>query len=380
MIGEGSLVATTSPVHIGIVGCGSVMRSPYMTLLDKLRAQGWVELARACDIDESKRAFVLARFGIRSFTTDYRELVAADDVDLVLVLTSMREHGPIAAAALQAGKHVMVEKPMAVTLEKGAQLVELARRGPGYLLCAPHVILSPTYQTMWRRIQRGDIGQVYTARACYGWAGPWWGQWFYRPGGGVLFDLGVYNLTSLTGFLGPARRVTAMAGIAIPERVVDGERIRVEVEDNVQIILDFGNAVLAAVTSGFTIQQRRAPAIEIYGSKGVIQMMGDDWAPQGYELWQNDVGAWQIFAETAPHWSWTAGLEHLVECIRTGRRPLITPEHAFHVLEIMIKALESARDGQARTLTSTFPPLAIEGEGVGKPRHLVHDRSHERDE
>ena len=76
-------------------------------------------------------------------------------------------------------------------------------------------------------------------------AGPWWGQWYYRPGGGPLFDLGVYNVTSLTGFLGPAHRVTAMAGIAIPEREVDGQLIPVQAEDNFQILIDFGNACFA---------------------------------------------------------------------------------------------------------------------------------------
>jgi predicted dehydrogenase len=371
-------MTTTTPVRLGFIGCGSVMRSPYMTLVEKLCAQGAVEMTWACDIDESKRQFVRESFGIEQFSTDYRDVITAPDVDLVLVLTSMREHGPITLAALAAGKHVMVEKPMAVDLPTAKQIIELSKRSPGYLLCAPHVILSPTYQAMWQRIQRGDIGQVYTARACYGWAGPWWGQWFYRPGGGVLFDLGVYNLTSLTGLLGPAQRVMAMAGTAIPERVVDGEKMRVEVEDNVHLLLDFGNSVYAVVTSGFTIQQRRAPAIEVYGSEGAIQMMGDDWAPAGYEMWQNDVGAWQIFADSDPQWSWTEGLKHLVECIRQGTRPILNPEHAYHVLEIMLKAQESGRDGQSKVLESTFPPLALTGGLDGQPRHLVHDRSHKR--
>ncbi len=74
------------------------------------------------------------------------------------------------------------------------------------------------------RASAGEIGGLLSARARYGWAGPGWGRWFYEPGGGALFDLGVYNVTSLCGFFGPARRVTAMTGVAIPERIVDGER------------------------------------------------------------------------------------------------------------------------------------------------------------
>ncbi len=368
----------SQPVRIGIVGCGSVMSYPYMSLVERLRCRGQVEVVAACDVVEAKRRFVLERFGITNFTTDYRELVQRSDVDLVLVLTSMPEHGPVTRAALEVGKHVLVEKPMAVTLEEAAEIIELAKRSPGYLVPAPHVILSKTYQTIWQRVHRGDIGKVFSARALYGWAGPSWGQWFYRRGGGPLFDLGVYNVTSLTGLLGPAKRVTAMLGTAIPERVVDGELMRVETEDNAHVLLDFGDSVFAVVTTGFTIQQYRCPAIEVYGSHGTIQMLGEDWDPNGYELWQNDVGAWQIFKETDPAWPWTDGLRHMVECIQTGTRPIITPEHAYHVLEIMLKAMESGRDGQARSIESTFTPAVFGGQALQEAAHLIHDRSHSR--
>jgi predicted dehydrogenase len=165
----------------------------------------------------------------------------------------------------------------------------------------------------------------------------------------------------------------AMAGTAIPERIVDGEMTKVEIQDNAQVLLDFGNACYAVITTGFTIQQYRVPAIEIYGSTGTIQMMGDDWDPEGYELWQNDVGAWQIHQETNPGWRWTDGLRHLVECIHSGERPIITPEHGFHALEIMIKAQESGRDGQAKILESTFTPAAFGEFAAPKDLHLRHD-------
>jgi predicted dehydrogenase len=366
------------PVRLGIVGCGSVMRGPYMRLIEQLRCKGMVEVMRACDVVEDRREFVRGKFGITNFSTEYREVIESDDVDLVLVLTSMREHGPITRAALEAGKHVLVEKPMSVDLDEAAEIVELARRSNGYLVPAPHVILSDTYQTMWKRIHRGDIGKVYQARAFYGWAGPSWSPWFYQTGGGSLFDLGVYNVTSLTGFLGPAKRVMAMTGVAIPERKVAGEMMQVEAEDNAHVLIDWGKAVYAVVSTGFTIQKYRTPAIELYGSEGTIQMLGDDWAPRGYELWQNSVGAWQLFQETNLSWPWTDGLRHLIECIQQGTRPIIKPEHAFHVLEIMLKAQESGRTGRAYEIESTFTPPTFEDEAETVPAHLVHDPSRRR--
>ena len=367
------------PVRIGIVGCGDVMARAYMHAVDWLRLDGQVEVVAACDVKEDKRAFVLDELHIPRFTTRVDDLIQAPDVELVLVTTSMRAHGPIATAALEAGKHVLVEKPMAISLAEAARLVEVAKASKGHLICAPHVTLSATFQTIWKRIQRGDIGRVMLARGRYGWAGPSWESWFYRDGGGAIFDLAVYNLTSLTGWLGPVQRVTALAGTAIPERVAGGERTLVQVEDNAQILLDFGQAVFAVVSTGFTMQRYRGPGLELYGEKGTIQLLGDDWDPNGYELWLNDVGAWLVYDEADPTWLWTDGLRHLVHCIRTGERPLMTPEHAYHVLEVMLKAKESAADGCAKVVESNFPPLAISGDLEGMPAHLIHDRSHPKE-
>jgi predicted dehydrogenase len=106
-------------------------------------------------------------------------------------------------------------------------------------------------------------------------------------------------------------------------------------------------------------------------------MLGDDWDPDGYELWQNSVGAWQVFKETTPDWPWTDGLNHLIACIRDGQRPLVTPEHALHVLEIMLKAQQSGREGRALILESSFALPALERPASQDPAHLLHDRSRE---
>jgi predicted dehydrogenase len=333
------------------------MQNYYMPLIAQLRDRGLVEVAVACDTVEDRRETVRERFGITAFTTDYRDVVRADAVDLVVVLTPTQVHGSIARAALEAGKHVLLEKPLALTLEEAAELLETARGSRGHLLCAPFVALSPTYQAIWRHLRQGDIGTVYSARAFYGWRGSNWAPWIYRrPGGGALYHAAVYNVTTLTGLLGPARRVVAMSGIAVPEREILSQRVRVEADDNAHVLLDFGASAYAVVTTGYTIQQYHGPAIELYGSTGVINMFGADWEPRGYELWQNRTGAWQSYPETAPEWPWTDGLRHLVDCIRQSTPPLILPEQAFHVLEILLKAEASGRDGQARPIDSTFAP------------------------
>jgi predicted dehydrogenase len=362
-----------NPVRIGIVGCGNVL-SAYLTAAERVRPRNSVEVVAACG-RPAQRDMVLCEVGIPRFTTDYRELVEWPEVDLVLVLTSAQTHAEITRAALKAGKHVLTEKPYATSLEDAAELVELARRSPGLWTPAPFTVLSPTFQAMRRRIQNGDIGKPCSARARYGWAGPGWNRWFYQPGGGPLLDLSGYNLTTLTGLLGPARRVMAMTGTLMPEREVEGQLVNVEVEDNAQVLIDFGDCCFAVVTTGFVMQQYRCPGIEVYGTEGTIQMLGDDWDPDGYELWQNRVGAWQVFKESDPDWPWTDGLRHIVECIRDKTRPLVTPEQALHVVEIALQAAASGRDGQAKPIHSTFtPPEFPSPPPSSEPAHLIHDR------
>jgi predicted dehydrogenase len=188
-----------------------------------------------------------------------------------------------------------------------------------------------------------------------------------------MFDLGVYNVTTLTGLLGPARRVMAMSGIAIPERIVDGEMIRVGTDDNAHLLLDFGDARYAVVTTGFTIQRYKAAGIELYGADGAILMIGEDWAPAGYEMWQNVAGCWQTF-EDSSRWPWTDGIRLLIECVETDTPPVVTPEHAYHVLEIMLKSMESGRTGQAIPIESTFTPPRFDlASTLGVGAHLAHD-------
>ena len=366
-----------SPVGIGIIGCGNVLEA-YLPECEKLARRGLARLVTACGREPQRdRA---RRLGVERFTTRPGDVFDNPAVDLVLILTSMPTHAALATRALRAGKHVVVEKPLATTFAEGQALVRLAARSRGHLVCAPFTVLSPTFQTLAARVSRGDIGKPCSARARYGWAGPWWNEWFYGRHGGCLFDLGVYSVTTLTGLLGPVQRVTALTGVAVPKRKINGRTIRVQAEDNAQVLLDFGGSCFAAITTGFTLQQYRSPALEIYGTEGTVQMLGDDWDPDGYELWQNSAGAWQVFKETTPEWPWTDGLRHLVECIHTRRRPRVTPEHALHVLEILTRAREAGRTGKACRLRTSFAlPRWESATAQAGPDtlHLLHDRTRE---
>lgn len=366
-------VSTPNPVRLGVIGCGNVL-SAYQPAIQKLQLQHALDWVIACG-REHQRHDVLHHSPDLQFTSDESDVLNAPDVDLVLLLTPPAEHARLSAKALQSGKHVVTEKPFAVSLEEASNVITLSQQTERMLICAPFTILSPTFQTISRRLQHGHIGQPSLARARYGWSGPWWNQWFYQQNGGCLFDLGIYCVTTLTGLLGPVRRVCAMTGTSNTSRTVNGAPASVQAEDAAHVLLDFGNALFASIMTGFTIQQYRSPALEIYGSTGAIQMMGDDWDPDGYELWQNSAGAWQIFKETAPDWPWTDGLNHAVDCIRHKTPSVLTLEHAYHVLEILLQARASGCDGQFRTINSSFVRPQFAGVPAAEPAHLIHDRS-----
>ncbi|MGC4153154.1 MAG: Gfo/Idh/MocA family oxidoreductase [Propionicimonas sp.] len=364
------------PVSIGVIGCGSVAQNAYLPLIVNLIAHGHVRRVVASDTDQARLDQVQAKFPVDRVTLDVGELLA-DDVDVVAILTSMHSHAELATKALKAGKHVLVEKPMGTSLDEGRELLETAKGAAGWLICAPHVQLSPDYQEMLRRVSAGDIGKPLLARARYGWDGPDWGKWFYGPGGGPLFDLGVYNVTSLTGLLGPARKVTAMSALTRPERVVEGDLIQVQTDDTFQIVIEHESGALSTVTTAFGMQKYRGPAVEVYGLEGTLQMMGDDWAPDGLEYWANSAGAWQLIDSRSRYWPWTDGLAHLVNAVRTGEAPYTKPEHAYHVLEIMLAAMEAARSGVTQQITTTFTPQAPMPARERGDAHRIHDRVHE---
>jgi predicted dehydrogenase len=150
---------------LGVIGCGSVFAGPYRAMIDRLRAPGRVHVSAVYDLDDTKRRRAAAHYAVDPDLAEPAEVIGRDDVDVVLVLTSMNEHGRLAKAALEAGKHVLVEKPLATSLDEAAELLERSRTAPGLLVCAPHILLSPTFRAVHAAVREGRIGALLSARA-----------------------------------------------------------------------------------------------------------------------------------------------------------------------------------------------------------------------
>ena len=364
-------------LNLGIIGCGSVMQGPYMELVNKLIFKGIINLKSVSDVNAKIEKIIKNKFNFDFFYKDYKNILKDKDIDVVLILTSMNEHTMIAREALLQKKHVLVEKPMATNMNDLNKLFKLAKKNKYILLAAPFVILSPTFQAIHQELNKGTIGKVSLARARYGWAGPNWGEWYYQTGGGPLFDLGVYNITTLTGLIGPVKSITAKSSISKATRVINGEKIKVKTDDNFQITLEFKNKCLAVVTTGFTMQQYNSPAIELYGADGTIQMHGDDWEPKSYEVWDNKRSSWELYKTPYANWPWASGFTHLIDCIINKKKPLINLDHAYHVNEIMIKIYEASKKNKQIDIQSTFKDLTFNKKIKIKKSHLDHDRNHD---
>ncbi|MFC5466405.1 Gfo/Idh/MocA family protein [Lederbergia graminis] len=341
-----------SKIRVAIVGCGVVSHSYIPQLLKSKH----VELVAVCDNQVERAKKHAEDYHLPHYFGDVEQLLEEVDFELLVNLTSMNLHGPINKLALEKGRNVWCEKPIATDLSTAYELLEVAKKKGVGIWGAPFTLLSPAYQKMAALISSGELGKATTAHGIYGWEGPSWGKWFYKNGGGALFDLGVYNVTTLTGLLGPVKSVVAMAGAAIPERVVDGELTTVEADDNTAIILDHGDAVFSVIQTGFTYKNQLDDwTIQVIGTEGTVAMEGYDWEPRGVRVFTSKSGEWDTVAKDQEGYHWAGGATYIAECLAEGKEPAIYGEHAVHVLEIMIASLKSAETGRRIAIESTFP-------------------------
>lgn len=252
---------------------------------------------------------------------------------------------------------------MANTYVEGKALLDLAKSKKLRIWGAPAVVNSPQFAFMSKTLQQGKLGKVAAAHAHYGHTGPTWSAFFYEKGGGSLPDLGVYNLATITGLLGPARSVIAMTSIITPERTVDNKgKIQVEAEDNAQVILEHANGILSHVQCGFNYfdpyghegKGQERPTIQVWGSRGSMSLVGYDWAPHGVDLVTHDHETPQRFVQDPGSYVWQQGASVIAESLATGIEPLIAAEHALHVLEVIEATRSSSATGKKVMLQSTF--------------------------
>ena len=349
----------TKRIRVGVIGCGSVSHR----YLPHLAECPYVELVSTCDIIPERAADHAQKHDVPHHFPHIGKMLAGPGFDLLVNLTDMQEHEHLNRAAIAAGKHIWSEKPIANTLAAGQEILQQARAKGLRIWGAPIVVASPQFAFMAKTLNAGSLGRVAAAHADYGHTGPGWSSFFYEKGGGSMPDLGVYNLTSLTGLLGPAKSVVAMVNIVTPTRTIDHKgAIKVTEEDNAMVLLDHGNGTLSHIQSGFNYfnphghegSMETRHTISMVGTSGYMGLVGYDWEPLGVDLATEKSPSLERHIPDAEDYVWQQGASLVAECLATGKEPLFTPEHALHVVEIICAARESQATGRRIELTSTF--------------------------
>src|SRR5450631_520554 len=356
--------AATSPdkkLRIAVIGCGSVSNR----YLPQLKSSSMIEVVSLCDVKYDRALAQNKQYNVNAATYhNIDAMLEGVPFDMMVTITDMQVHGELNKIALMAGKHVWSEKPMANTYAEGKALLDLARNKKLRLWGAPAVVDSPQFAFMSKTIQEGKLGKVSSAHGQYGHTGPTWSAFFYEKGGGSMPDLGVYNMATLTGLLGPAKSVMAMLSIVTPERVVDDKgKIKVEAEDNAQILLEHDHNVLSHVMCGFNYfdthghegKGQSLHSVQIFGSAGNMRLIGYDWETGGVVLDNSLTEQPALYATESNGYEWQEGARVTGESIVMGTKPKINVEHALHVLEIIEAARTSSATGKRVELQSKFP-------------------------
>ena len=347
-------------LRVGLIGCGSVSNR----YLPQLLSSKMIEVVSLCDIKPERALAQNKQYNVGAKTYgNIDDMLSGVPFDMMLTTTDMQVHGELNKKALLAGKHVWSEKPMANTYAEGKALLDLSKSKNLRLWGAPAVVNSPQFSFMSKTIQEGKLGRIASAHGQYGHTGPTWAAFFYEKNGGSMPDLGVYNMATLTGLLGPAKFVMAMTSIVNPERTVDDKgKIKVEEEDNAHVLLEHDKGVISHVMCGFNYfdphgheaGNQTLHSIQIYGDHGNMRLIGYDWETNGVMLDTSWTDPPKLVSTEKGGYEWQEGARVTGESIVTGVEPKINVEHALHVLEIIKAARKSSSSGRKVKLESTF--------------------------
>jgi predicted dehydrogenase len=350
-----------APVRVAVVGAGDIS-AQYLKALT-----GYPDLAVTAVADlvpERARAQAEA-YGVPAWGTT-AEVLSRDDVDLVVNLTVPAAHAEVALAAIGAGKHVWGEKPLALDRASALAVLDAADAAGVVVGNAPDTVLGPGIQTAHRLLAEGAVGRPRTVLTLMQGPGP--DLWHPRPGflfakgGGPLFDIGPYYLTTLVQLLGPITSVTASGQIPRTERTVmtgpeAGTAFPVEVPTHVSVVTTFASGTVGTSVYSFDSPVRRQ-LFEVTGADGVLEV-----PVSGFD------GPSRLLTGTAPDTPWRTvpaagvpsdrgvGVLELARAVRDGQQPRASGQLAYHVLDVMLAIEESIDLGAPVQVASSAPAV-----------------------
>jgi predicted dehydrogenase len=351
------------PVKLGIVGCG-VISDAYLKGASRSRL---VAVKSCTDLVPEAAAAKAAAHGI--LAVGIEAMLADPEIEIVLNLTVPLAHAEVSLRAVEAGKHVYSEKPIATTFSEGRELTAAARAKGVRLGAAPDTFLGAAHQAVRRALDDGRIGRVVAGSACF--AGHGMEAWhpnpsfFYRKGGGPILDIGAYPVTQLVNLLGPVESVSAQTSRGFATRTVTseprrGQVIEVEVPTTVNAALAFANGANLGLLASWDVWKHAREPIELYGSEGTLLNPDPNFFGGRPRLSERN-GAWRDLPIDAHPFGVPnrrtksgamvadyrmLGVLDMAQAIREGRPHRANGDLALHVLEVLSALERSSVEGQ----------------------------------
>lgn len=345
-------------LNVAVIGCGNISEI-YVT---NIRRFATLNLVAVSDMDMDKATAKAAAHNIAAYTV--ADLLAREDIDLVINLTIPAAHAEVSQHILEAGKHVYSEKPLATNRRDGQAIIDMAAKHNLRVGCAPDTFLGAGLQTCRKLIDDGWLGRPLAGVASFVSSGPesWHPNpgFFYQPGAGPLFDMAPYYLTSLINFLGPVKRLVGMASQGFTERIATspsrfGDRIPVSTPTHVSALLAFHSGATVQLLCSFDVPASDLPRIEIYGEQASLSVPDPNIFGGEVYIQNRHHDDWQ----TIPHPfgyadnSRALGVADMAQAIIADRPARASGELALHVLDIMESILTSSQNEQYITLATT---------------------------
>jgi predicted dehydrogenase len=353
--------AAAGPTRVAIVGAGNISDE----YLRSLSSYPDLAVTAVADLDPARARAQAEAYGVPAWG-DTVQVLARDDVDLVVNLTIPAAHAEVALAAIAAGKHVWGEKPLTSDRASARAVLDAAAAAGVVVGNAPDTVLGPGVQTSHRLLAEGAIGEPRTVLTLMQGPGP--DAWHPRPqflfakGAGPLFDIGPYYLTALVQLLGPVTSVAATGHSPRPQRVVGsgpdaGTAFPVEVSTHVSVVTTFASGAVGTSVYSFDSPVRRQ-LFEITGADGVMEVpvSGFDGPTRLLTSIEPDA-PWRTVPAAGAPTTRGIGVLELARAIRAGRQPRASGELAYHVLDIMLATEESIALGEPVRIASTAPSV-----------------------
>ncbi|MEU0841636.1 Gfo/Idh/MocA family oxidoreductase [Streptomyces sp. NPDC005962] len=342
--------------RIGVLGAGNI----FGRYVEGLRGFPELEVVRVADVDTARAREAAAEYSIPAWG-DGDELLGDESIDIVVNITPPRFHAKTIITALEAGKHVYVEKPLAATVEEAREVLDAAASSTALLGSAPDTFLGSAVQTARHAIDTGRIGEVVGATAFVrsSRAETWHPdpRAFYGPGGGPVLDMGPYYLAALVNCLGPVAQVSAATRVGAPSRTVTSpgrvvDEVTVEVPTHASATLTFASGALVTTLMSFDVWDTELPRIELYGTEGTLALPNPNFFDGDVRLKRHGDLEWQVLTPVTDLFGAVGtpeqhrrglGVRDLAGAIEGGAHRA-NARFAFHVLDVLAGFETSQRE------------------------------------